>query len=273
MGRAGDGMRNQIVGLVRFSYAALNGFTKAPADMAALEAQLYDPERLARRFHLFERLMMPSLLAQEDGDFQTVFLTGTSLPKAARERLAAAVAPLRGAMIVELEPMAHYTATQHAFAAALRDDATHLTSFRLDDDDAFDRRYIRRLRRMSAQSADVFGADAPQVVSGNRGFFLEIDPAGNRIFDVVEKAPPGSGPAMIAPAASGENIFRRNHRLLQQFFNTLTDVDSPSFIRTVHRDNDSVPQASGLIGKRPDAANEAALERHFPFTAAELKTL
>ncbi|OIQ05290.1 MAG: hypothetical protein AUK60_10515 [Rhodobacteraceae bacterium CG2_30_10_405] len=263
---------NQIVGLVRFSYPALNGFTRVPADLAVLTAQLYDPARLARRFHLFEHLTLPSLLAQTDPDFQTLFVIGTDLPEPARDRLQAAIAPLAGGRIVALEPMLHYGATQKAFAVLRDARASHVTSFRLDDDDALDCGFIARLRATAAALLPV-ATDRPLVISANRGFFLRQAPGGNELIDVVEKLPLGVGLAMVVPQVSDENIFRRNHRLVPQYYNTFTDADTPAFIRSVHRDNDSQPTTSGISHQMTKAEIKTAIETHFPFTLAAIEAL
>lgn len=265
-------LKNQIIGLVRFSYPALNGFTRVPPDLAGLAAQLYDPARLARRFHLFESLTLPSLLAQTDPGFQTLFLIGTGLPEPARDRLQSAIAPLAGARIVALEPMPHYPATQQAFAGLRDENASHLTSFRLDDDDALDRGFIARLRASVAALLPL-GPGRPLVIGANRGFFLRQSPAGNALYDVVEKLPLGIGLAMTAPMASAENIFRRNHRLLPQFYSTFTDAETPAFIRSLHPDNDSEPHASGVDHQMTEDQIAAAIAAHFPFTMAQLKSL
>lgn len=265
--------RNRIVGLVRFSYAALSGFAKAPDDIPALEAMLADPVRLERRFHLFEALTLPSLMAQTDTGFETIFLTGTGLPPDARARLEAAAHAVPGGRVVVLPPLHHYPATQRAFAEVVGSDTGHLTSFRLDDDDAIDIDYVARLRRLSEGLLTLCGPERPFAIGCNRGFFLELSPEGNRLYDVVEKLPLGIGLAMTAPVAGGENIFRRNHRLLPQFYTTLTDADTPAFIRTVHADNDSAPHASGVTAKMTEAAIARTIATSFPFTSRGLLAL
>jgi hypothetical protein len=169
--------------------------------------------------------------------------------------------------------MHHFPATQRAMARLLAPDASHLTSFRLDDDDAIDRGLVARLRRQSEALLQLVGPDRPFVVGHNRGFFLEIAPGANRIFDVVEKLPLGIGLALVAPAGSGENIFARNHRLLPQFYTTFTEADTPAFIRTVHAGNDSDAHASGRSGQMEPAALARAVEAGFPFRLADLLAL
>lgn len=264
MGKA----RIQIAGMVRFSYPALSGFRRE-ADSAGL----MDPARLERRFHLFERLTLPSLLAQEDTDFALLVLIGEALPTPFRDRLADLLAPLTRTRIVALPPMHHYPATQAAFAQLPTDGATHLTSFRLDDDDALDKGHIARLRRQVEGLSAFVTPDRPFAVGANHGFFLHLSPDGNRLLDVTEKMPIGIGLSLTAPVDSGLNIFRRNHRLLPQFFTTFTDADTPAFIRSIHADNDSDAHASGQVGQMTEAQVAAAVEAHFPFSARDLLAL
>lgn len=265
--------RNQIIGLIRFSYPAENGFSRTAPTPAALEAMLYAPERLELRFHLFSQLTLPSLLAQTDSEFTTVVLIGKSFPDAARQRLTTLLAPLQGAKIVALPPLPHYYATRRAFASATQGRATHLTGFRLDDDDAIDRDHIARMRQRSEGLLRLLGPDLPFVTGSNRGYFLERRPDDNRLVRVVEKAPLGIGLALTAPAGTGENIFRRNHRLAPQFYNAFTDAETPAFIRSVHADNDSDAHASGLA--EPIGWGEAnqLIERDFPFTTDALRRI
>lgn len=268
------GFRNEIVGLMRFSYPSKGGFVKGEGeDEAAQLARLYDPARLERRFSLFERLTLPSLLAQSDRDFRMVFLIGRSLPDAWRDRLAAAIAPLPGGRIVALATMPHYMAIKRSFAIATPDAASHITGFRLDDDDAIDRDHVARMRAMVEALLPVAGRDVPLVTGCNRGFFLERKPGGNEIFEVTEKTPIGLGLAMTTPVGVSENIFRRNHRFCGQYYNTFTDATAPAFIRTVHADNDSDPHASGRIEKIGWDVAAPLIAAHFPFTVEDLRGL
>lgn len=265
--------RNQIAGLVRFSYPARSGFARKAEDFGALAAELYDPVRLDARFRLFERLTIPSLVAQTDGDFTLVAVIGLEFPTGARDRLQAALARLPNSRIVALPPMYHYPATQAAFDTVLDDRATHLTSFRIDDDDAVDRNLIARLRETSRRLSGLKGGKTPFAIGFNRGFFLEIGPTGNSLYDVVEKMPLGVGLGLCAPVERRENIFARNHRLLPQFFDCWTDAETPAFIRTVHEGNDSGAHLTGRRDTLSAAETEAALVANFPFSMEDLKAL
>ena len=271
MAQAKVKFRNQIIGLMRFSFPCKGGFAKEEEDMDALEARLFDPDRLARRFDLFEKLTLPSIKAQSDGDFRMVFLIGKNLPPEWRDRLNDGIADLKGARVVSLQPMQHYLAIRKAYNLATPEAASHVTGFRLDDDDALDLDHIARMRRTVEAMLPAVGMEAPLVTGCNRGYFLERKPTGNEIYEVVEKNPIGLGLAMTTPRDVSENIFRRNHRFCSQFYNTFTEAVTPAFIRTVHTDNDSDPHASGKIEKTTWADVAPVLESHFPFTADFLK--
>ena len=116
---------------------------------------------------------------------------GDSLPDWARDRLEAGIADLPQARIVAQPMMQNYQATQRGF--------------------------IARLRRQ-AEVLSALHADQPVAISPHRGLFLELGPEGAQLPHVIEKLPPGSGPALLAPISSGLSIYRRNHRLLPQLF-------------------------------------------------------
>ncbi|MEY4981832.1 MAG: hypothetical protein RIR62_98 [Pseudomonadota bacterium] len=259
-------VRNRIVGLVRFSYPALTGFVRQDGDPDANVAALHARDRLEARFALFERFALPSLLAQSDGRFETLFLVGEGFPRWAMDRLSDLTAPLRGARIVALPPMQHYPATQAAFGMLPDDGCTHLTGFRLDDDDAMDIHHIARLRRMAEGMLRAVDAAKPFCIGHNRGLFLDLSqPRGPVWRTVVEKLPIGIGLAMCAPVERRENIFRRNHRLLSMYYTVLTDADHIAFVRTIHDGNDSEAKASGQSAEMAPLDLGPVLRQGFPF--------
>jgi hypothetical protein len=258
---------NRIVGLVRFSYPSIGGFAHASPDPARF---LYDPARLDRRFRLFEALCLPALRAQTDPDFDIVFLVGKDMPSAARKRLDAALSPLRRAQVVALPALQHYPALRQAYGAVEIGSAETLTTFRLDDDDALACDYIARLRALSVGLTGLCPPEAPLTLSFHRGFLLHPD---GGLSEVVEKLPPASGSAMIAPSGHRDNIYRRNHRLLPQFFSHFSDAGRPAFLRSIHEDNDSSPHASGLSTPLAPQEAAAALGEAFPFALDSLRGL
>ena len=261
---------NRIVGLVRFSYPALSGFSVKPDDPSQLQAMLYDRARLERRFALFEALALPSLKSQSDQDFQTLFLIGTDLPDWAKDRLSAGIAAL-DARLIALPPMHHYPAIQRAFSSLPETAHTHLTSFRLDDDDALDVDHIARLRRISAGVAGFTGT--PFAVTQNRGLFVDLTRKTPRFTEATEKMPLSVGVALCAPAGYPDNIFRRNHRLLPQFFTTFSDATEMAYLRSVHGSNDSTAHTTGVVADRTTDEAAAILTARFAVTPDGLNHL
>lgn len=260
-------IRNRIAGLVRFSYPSIGGFAHQSPDPRSF---LYDEQRLDRRFRLFEALCLPSLLAQDDRDFETIFVIGEDFPHHARSRLAETITTLPGSRILALPPVQHYLAMRQAFGTLTDGDATHLTTFRLDDDDALARCYIGNLRVLCDGLIGLRPGTGPISVSFNRGLLLTPD---GEVAEVVEKLPPASGSALIATVGQPDNIYRRNHRLLPQFFTHFSEAETLTFLRSVHQDNDSNPHSSGLSTplSRPEA--ETSLRASFPFTLDSLRSL
>jgi len=253
--------------LIRFSYPARAGLRVGAGDPRSLAERLYDPARLARRFALFEALTLPSLKAQSDRDFRTLLLTGEGFPGPARARLDRLIADLPGAEVVTLPPLHAQEAVQQALAVVPAGRRWQVT-LRLDDDDALDVEFIARLRRTVQTLLPLQGGDTPLVVAFNRGYVLDLTGARPAFTPVVERLPTGCGTAMIAPVASGETIYRRNHRWLPQFYDVFTEARSPAFVRAVHGDNDGDGAVIGRTVVTPGAALAAELARGFPFLPA-----
>lgn len=265
-------MKTQVSVLIRFSYLAQNGFRAALGGIEASRALLYDPARLARRFALFEALALPSLLAQTDPDFTAVFLIGSDFPAEARQRLVRLTAPLADPRILALPPLPMFRATRQAYLRTRRPGHTHLATSRLDDDDALSLDVIARLKAMAGPLAAVSG-DAPVAIAFNNGFFLELGAQENRLYQVMERTPGSQATTMLAPIEHSVTVFSRNHRHLGQFFNLYTEAAHPTFIRSVHRDNDSEPFTSGQAIPHDDATLRALLQGRFAQSLEGLRSI
>ncbi len=244
--------KNQIVGVMRFSYISKGGFAHSHESQEDQEAMIYAPERMERRFRLFEDFALRSLKYQTDQDFKIVFLITQSMPQNYKDRLRDLVAGWAPGQVVAKPFMPQFRAIRTCYDALQDTGADYFTSFRLDDDDMIDTRFIERVRSRAVKLAQVKDDAAPVVISFNRGLYLKIGQQKNHIFDAVERTPLSVGTAMITRTGAHENIYSRNHRKLPAFFTTFSDVDCPSWLRTIHRDNDSKPEFTGetkLLGK------------------------
>lgn len=238
----------QIKGLMRFSYLSESGFAQSTPDLNARRAVLYDPARLARRFKLFERLAFHTMALQDDTDFTCAVLIGACFPDVWRQRLEGIVADFPAMQIVSLPPMVHIQAVKKAYAA-LPDDpaASHVATFRQDDDDGMHRQTVTRIRAVADAMLQVRADAKPFVIAFNRGLYF-TPTAKQPITEWYERAPLGIGLAMVAAKGDHATVFRRNHRNLVEYYDCYTEVGRPMWIRSVHQDNDSTAAPQGRAG-------------------------
>lgn len=264
----------QIKGLMRFSYLSRSGYAISKQGVDAVRQILYDPDRLARRFMLFERLALHSIRLQRNENFKIGILTGVSLPREARAHLDELVKDIPQIQIIALPvlPMAH--AITRAFRG-LGDDpqATHTATFRLDDDDAMHRLTTDRIAKLSRTLLSFRNATKPFAIGFNRGFYLDAEAQGDQISEWYEKTPLGIGLTLVSPVTSKRNVFRRNHRKLGEYFDCHMEMQRPMYIRSVHADNDSGARPTGRKGEMAPAEINRVLRRGFGLSIKDLRVL
>lgn len=266
-------LTTKIIGVMRFSVLTPTYFSERFDSLAAIEAHIYARERMALRFHLFEHLVLPSLLAQTDSDFDLVVLTGEAMPDEYKARLSALLEEVPNFHLMIKGAENHYQLLKQAYDSVATDGVTHLIKFRLDDDDAVDMNFISRLRSIGAGLHAMQPPDVAQVIAFNRGFYVKIDEGENEVFDACERAPLSVGTAVLAPIEDHRNPYRYNHRKLAQHYNTYSDISVPAFIRTIHGYNKSTPSQAGATHKmRPKVMNEQ-LQSHFGVNVDYLRLL
>lgn len=72
-------IKNQIVGLIRFSYLASSGGWNIQTSAEKHKEQLFDTQRMALRLRLFEKLTLPSLAYQQAKDTSADLFTSFRL--------------------------------------------------------------------------------------------------------------------------------------------------------------------------------------------------
>ncbi len=117
---------------------------------------------MASRFHLFEHLMLPSLKAQTDQDFEMVFTLSSTMPETYRARLEELLEGWAPARLNVTEATDIGRALRPLIKEASEDETRANIHFRLDDDDALAAIYLARLRsaadRMSPGSMISFSS-------------------------------------------------------------------------------------------------------------------
>jgi len=233
---------NQIVGITRFSIPSTDAFEVSKSSIEECEALLYAPDRLDQRFALFEQFCLPSLVEQTDTDFLALILIGQNLPKPYHDRLMGLIEPHDHICVVEVAPDKHFKMINKVVRHLPPLGFTHRTTFRLDDDDMVDTGYVARLRAQSAILAQI-SPDEPVAVAYHLGYYLDISQDTPAIYEVKESLPLGLALSVTAPIDWRSNIYAWNHRFVPKKCSTFTDLQTPSFIRTMHGWNDAPRQA------------------------------
>ncbi|MFO6465461.1 glycosyltransferase [Jannaschia sp. KMU-145] len=231
---------NQIIGVLRFSYPAKEGFSVSGLDEAQLERHLYEPGRIETRFRYLETITLPSLAAQTDPAFRCVILAGTTLPMRHRKRLRALEEAFPFLKTVFMERMGALAAGKRSFRRGLDDGTTHVTGFRIDDDDAVAVDYIARTRDISDRLLAAGLAEGPTTLSFMRGIYWDLHDPAEPFHEFREPQPLGLACAMITTADLPTCIYRYNHRRLPCHVPGFTlPGDAQMFLRTLHDHNDS----------------------------------
>lgn len=232
-------LKNQIIGLVRFSYPSLNGFQRTYGSIDAQMDALFNSDRMSFRFKMLRSMCAHSLRNQTDKDFKIIFLVGEAMPAAYLTTLENEISTIRGAEIIALPRLHSYASARKAFAPFIDDDADMVTTFRMDDDDAVAIDFIEKLRVWSEVLINAGLVVAPTAVSYNRGIYWSVGETEGQMREVREFSPLGLACAMITTRDMPKNIYRHNHRRLGAFGPTYMDPTDWMFIRTVHEGNDS----------------------------------
>ncbi len=264
-----------MIGVIRFSMLTPTFYAGRYPDLEAAARDLFAPERLDLRLHLFEHLCLPSLLRQGDPDFHLVVATAERLPDPYLSRLQDLLAPHANMHLCRYGIDNHYQLLKRAYAEVPRAGESHRILFRLDDDDALDGDFVARTRRLAAGLLPLqASAETPFAIAYNRGLYLVKSRKGPaEVVDSCERAPLSAGTVLVRPAAGGGNPYRYNHRKFAQHYPLFSDISVPAFLRTVHWDNHSNPAMMGLTGQQEAAEIDADLLRHFGWTLADLKAL
>lgn len=265
--------KTKCVGVMRFSVLTPTYYSERFDSLDAIADHIFSPERMELRFGIFESLVLPSLLRQSDPDFDLVILTADRMPDEYMQRLHALIDPVPNMHLRAVGPDRHYQLLKEGYNSIDPGDVTHRILFRLDDDDAMDINYIKRLKWTCRNLLKMHPLNTPYAIAFNRGFYVEMRAGENDVFDAVERAPLSTGTALLAPLDYQRNPYRYNHRALGQYYNLYTDISVPAYIRTINGSNKSQPTQMGETRRLRDKTLDHQLRVHFDVTLAEMKAL
>lgn len=262
-----------IVGHIRFSFYGTTDTRSKPDESGEALARLYDESRMARRFHLFENLTLPSLQAQTDQDFRIVVMSSSLMPDRFKDRLNAIMAPFPNAVVdYSVYQRGDKAFRDHMLGSLGPGRNGTAVHFRLDDDDALGKEFIFDLRRISQTMP-------PSThISFQRGLIL---------FPASPESPDGAvmeetrfltaiGLAVVCNSGFAKNPFQMMHGNVWTRWPTVSFPQRHSFIRTQHFANDTLERQDKILGalraerfsrraERHVAGVDAALAASFPF--------
>lgn len=266
-------MRVQMLGLCRFSYLGLRGYQKDHPSIEARRAFLYDPARLARRWLWFRTVALPGWLAQTDGDFTLVIMTGPDLPQPWLSDLRQRVADHPQLRLELVPPMErHLEACRAAVAPHVDAAADVIGHFRHDDDDAVAIDYIARARADFARVRDLWQAEGRLSLDHARGLMMQVGAGGTRF---VPRIAHNMGVALtiFLRPDEGKTALHFNHTKLPLWMPGVTVTRPLMFLRGIHGDSDSGDMGPGIPWEIAPDVLDRQLESRFGLSRAGLSDL
>lgn len=264
-------MRDAIVGICRFSFLGKcdwvetrPAFGGAPEVLAGRMPMLYAESRLARRFQAFETMCLPSVKAQTDPDFRFWILTSPEMPEIWLERLLALCADVPQIEVVLSDARSPMEALRAPLAAAAEEAGRPVIQFRVDDDDAFSRHHVARLRRHARRFADMpaFGISFP------RGLILGSYEGEPVRFARAHQGFVGAG-AAVRMRGPGRCIYAFNHFALPKHFPAFTALEGLGYVQTRWDEGDSINDLKerwpSWFAPIPASEFQDSLVEDFPF--------
>jgi Putative rhamnosyl transferase len=225
-----------IIGHIRFSFYGITDTRLRPDRANAAMARLYDEIRMARRFFLFERLTLPSLLAQSDQNFRIVIMSSDVMPDPYKARLLQLSDMLSDATVdFSVRRRSLFAYKHHMFqplGPGLAGSAIH---FRLDDDDALAASFIARLRSLSRDLPASTHFSFPKGIM----LFPARSGATGGVSMIRTEPLTAIGLAYVSDATFTRNPFSMQHRQVWRDFPVLSDPTFVAYIRTLHFNNDT----------------------------------
>lgn len=222
----------KIYGHCRFSYFGASDTGKAVQTLDDARALLWNPERMAVRFHLFANLMLPSIRAQTDGGFQFVITTSQEMPDPYQARLDALIAGLPNCRILRTASRNINFALRPIMREASDDHQAPALHFRLDDDDALCASYVARLRACAG------GLRPSTMITFPKGVLGHTD-AGIARHRAFNKNGIAIGLALVKEAGGTRSPFGIQHRAYAQNNPVYCDPTFPAYHYTRHTTNNT----------------------------------
>ena len=260
----------QLLYQTRFSYVGLSGWQSEESKDPQL---LFAPERMERRFELFEKITLPSLVDQTDPDFKLVLLTSFMMPEEyailLREMTHDILGEDRVKILMKAKRMAgrvFRADTQESYPPEQR-----VCQVVLDDDDAVAQDFTEVCRAEACRALEVdYDDDPSRFVSFARGANLLVEDG--QLTRLSDKHTPmvNLGLALASRADTDKHPYLTKHLAIgRNHPSVVINSIRPFYLRTVHDQNDSrTPHKQNWM--EPDEI--AAVVAHFPFLRGHFST-
>lgn len=241
----------RIVFMTRFSYLGAGGWRSQASKKAEL---LFNEERLEKRFRMFEKITLPTLMSQTDKDFDWIVLSSSSMPDLFRRRLRTSVSGLKnnGRNQVVFRDPRHVAGVFRRSIQRMYQPDDLICSVVLDDDDGLSDDFVATCREQASFAWENRDQSNDYVITSfPRGYSLILSEKG---CDLASRYVPYTnlGLALTAPAKCKRNLFSMSHNKIgDRHPNHLVETDRPFYLRAVHTSNDSraiVPKEAKPIG-------------------------
>ncbi len=229
----------KVMGFCRFSWFGISDTGRSIQTEDDAMRILYDPIRLATRFHLFENLCAPALRHQTDPDFEFVVITSPEMPEQFRTRLERIVAAVPQMRLVVTNKRDIGAVMKPLVLEGTAGGTQPLASFRLDDDDAVSVNYIARLRGIARRM------EPGELITFPSGIYAFQHPDGARFGDWNKPFVAAGLVRMNGPGAM-QDVFRMQHLKEAERRNFFTDPKFFAYMVTSHGHNISA------VDKRDD---------------------
>lgn len=228
----------QVIGLCRFSWPGIGGFQVEHDSLHERISYLYAPERMEERFRTFETITLPPLRAQTDDDFTFLIVIGDTMPGQYRDRLMALVEDMPQAVVQAHPPGPHRKVMQAAINSVREKRRTPCLQFRMDDDDAVARVYVKRLREAARDVAGLLRAHRHIAIDFNQGYIARPGPDG---LSVAPTRAPFTTAALALMLRPGVRLSVMNfaHHKLPSLMPTVSFTGEDMMVRGHNDFNDS----------------------------------
>ncbi len=249
----------QAVFLTRYSFFGSSGWRAADSKD---KAHLLDPERLNKRFELFQKMNLASLAAQTDPDFKLVILTSSDMPAPQAKTLTEACKDTLGDERTRILFRAPGSAGQwfQKFLSRRMNRISHSLQIVLDDDDAVSADFTEIVRREGAFAASTLSPEMPhQYLSFPNGLTAKFEKDG---INLMPRDVPFTnlGLTLVAPTDTPKSPFMLAHKKVARRHKVRVIHDQrPYYIRAVHDTNDS------RAHHNDEYMDAAAVEKMFPY--------